>query len=493
MHDLIDAQFYILNPYSVGPIVVALLSLTLGFLLFSINRKDPFHQSFFICSILIGLWLASSSLVFNSFKISNALFWSRLLFMFMMMVPASVYHLSAALTRNTDKQKNIIRLVYAQGAIFALLSWNSHFIAGIYRTVYGIYPQAGLLFPVLIFFIGATFLLTFMNLMYFYFFQSTSHEKKEFGLYLFLFSMVQLGFVDVYSSYDANIYPSGFIALFGFVLMLSLSKLKWYVSTLTETNSRYENKIAEKIEETKQLNKKIKFMEQKSVEGSRIASVAHLSAGILHQISQPVTAINGFVKFIKKEMPPKDTFYRPISLVEEQCVYLKQMLEDLMALVKHRELKRMNISVHTVLHKVTNLIKDEMRIRRINWDLDLIEGIPPVYVDPIELQQVFLCVLINAMDALSAMPRDYEKYIRISTRFVKEKGEIEVAFKDTGPGIPVEDEQTIFEPFYSTKVKNGGVGLALCRTLLMEQGGRIFVERSETPGALFVIRLPAIV
>lgn len=241
-----------------------------------------------------------------------------------------------------------------------------------------------------------------------------------------------------------------------------------------------------------ELTLQLKTMEAKLAENSKISVVAHLSAGIIHQITQPITAINGFVKFLKKEMNPQDVFYRPVCLMDEQCVYLKQMLEDMMTLVRHSEIKSENLNVHDVIYKTMNLLKDELRIRRINWDLDLQEEIPKVYADQIRLQQVFMNIVVNAMQALSEIPKDQEKYIRISSGVDLEKKEIVISFQDTGPGIPKDEAVHIFEPFYSTKAKGTGIGLSLCQMLIQEQNGRITLVNNSPKGAQFRIHLPAV-
>lgn len=251
-------------------------------------------------------------------------------------------------------------------------------------------------------------------------------------------------------------------------------------------------RLSQKEKKIRALTLQLKTMETKLAENSRISLVAHLSAGIVHQISQPITAINGFIKFLKKEMNPQDQLYRPVCLVDEQCVYLKQMLDDMMELVRHSEMKREKLNVHDVIYKAVNLLKDELRIRRINWDLDLQEGVPKIYADHIRLQQVFMNIAVNAMQALTDLPKDQEKYIRISSSLDAERKEVVISFQDTGPGIPKDAGNHIFEPFYSTKTKGAGIGLSLCQMLVQEQNGRMTVVNNLPQGAHFRVHLPAV-
>ena len=492
MTQLFNPHQYYLNPNSIAPFIVAVLCVVLGLVVLSISRREAFNISFFYFCLAAGLWLLSSTLMMNSRRMDHALCWARLLFVGMMLVPAAMYALSSALTKSVKQQKKIIFFVYAESFLLASLCFHHYFIEGIHRTMYGIYPQAGLLFPVLIFFIMVTYALGFMNLIHYYFFRAQPKERKQLRIFLILFMMLQLAFVDLYASYDALIFPSGFVVIFGFILMMAIAKLKSYFDFADECAAMYEQRIKEKEKKIQEVSDRLKLAEEKLLESGKLTSMANLSAGILHQIAQPITAINGFIKFIKKEMDAENVFYRPVCLIDEQCVYLKQMLDDMMNLVKHREVKREPMNVHNAVYKAMNLLKDELRIRRINWDLDLQEGIPPVFADNIQLQQVFVNIVVNAMQALSALPREKEKYIHISSQFIRESDEVMISFRDTGPGIPQGEEEHIFEPFYSTRIKGVGMGLALCQTILQEQGGKISVERVAQSGANFMIRLPCL-
>src|SRR3990167_6474506 len=107
-----------------------------------------------------------------------------------------------------------------------------------------------------------------------------------------------------------------------------------------------EAEVERKTEELSRVLNDLRAMQFKLLETGKRSALASLSAGILHQISQPITAIHGFARFVKKEMKESEPFYRGITIIEEQSVYLKQMLEDLMELIRHRENKKENIDVN---------------------------------------------------------------------------------------------------------------------------------------------------
>ena len=178
--------------------------------------------------------------------------------------------------------------------------------------------------------------------------------------------------------------------------------------------------------------------------------------------------------------------------MEEQSQYLKEMLEDLMELIRHREIKKENISINPCIQRAMNLLTDELRIQRVNWDLILGENLPLVYADGVQLQQVFMNIVINAVQAMNLLPKGSLRYIKITSQYDKSPNEVVISFKDTGPGLDLEDQKQIFEPFFSTKTKGAGIGLALCKDLVAEHRGTITVESQPGEGATFIIRLPCV-
>ena len=253
---------------------------------------------------------------------------------------------------------------------------------------------------------------------------------------------------------------------------------------------RLEKLIQEKTHALSKTLQELKSTQLRLLETGKISAMASLSAGILHQLSQPITAIQGFIKFMRKEMKEDDQFYRPVKLMDEQTDYIKQMLEDLMELIRHREIKKEKISVNLYLRKALDLLVDELRIRRVNWDVVYGKDLPEVFADGIHLQQVFMNIAVNAIQALGTLPGGVERSLKIISSFDQPANKIRVIFSDNGPGLSREDKNIIFEPFFSTKTKGSGIGLALCKDLVAEHGGSISVESQPGQGAVFVVALP---
>ncbi len=256
-------------------------------------------------------------------------------------------------------------------------------------------------------------------------------------------------------------------------------------------NSKLNRALKEKNAQLEATIKELKGVQVKLMESGKKGAVAALSAGLLHQISQPITAIHGFVRFMKKEMETTSPFYKPVCVMDEQSFYIKDMLANLMELIRHRKIQKTEININTVINKSMNLLMDELRIRRVGWDLQLYNRMPMLYGDALHLQQVFMNLAVNAMEALSEIPHGVPRTLLVSSYYDADNHQAVIIFKDNGPGIAHEHQERIFDPFFSTKAQGSGIGLALCHDLITEHGGKISVK-SNKEGTVFDVRLPCI-
>jgi signal transduction histidine kinase len=163
-----------------------------------------------------------------------------------------------------------------------------------------------------------------------------------------------------------------------------------------------------------------------------------------------------------------------------------------MELIRHRKIQKTATDINAVIHKSMNLLQDELRIRRIGWDIQLEPQTPPVFGDALHLQQVFMNLVVNAMEALSDMPHGKSRTLMVTSCYDAFKNQVVIIFKDNGPGIAEEHRSRIFDPFFSTKSHGSGIGLALCHDLVNEHGGTITAE-CNNDGTVFTVKLPCFV
>ncbi len=491
LEHIFNITHYYLNPYSIAPLLVATLVLIFGFFLYFLDKKSYFNQTLLYFSLASGMWLYSCVLILNSRLPDVAAFWGYFLYIGFIAVPATVFHLSASLTEKYPEQKKVVGFSYFVVLLLIPLCQNPYFFFDVKKEGFGFYPMAGFLQPVLLFFFAACFLGSFINLIRYHFSLSDNEERQRTKLFIFSFVILIFSAMDLGTTYEYYLYPSGFIAFLGFIIGITCFKFMFYAAKVERHAQELEDEVELKTRELSNVVEELRATQLQLLETGKKSALASLSAGILHQISQPITVIHGFVRFIKKEMKEDNTFYKPISHIEEQSVYIKQMLEDLMNLVRHREIKKENLDVNVVIKRAMNLLTDELRIRRVNWDMSLAEEMPLLYADSVHLQQIFMNFVINALQAFEALPRGSQRYIKITSKFDNRSKEIFITFADTSAALSEEEKKIIEEPFFAIQSRASAIGLALCQDLITEHGGLLAVESGgEVKGRAFVLKFP---
>jgi len=164
------------------------------------------------------------------------------------------------------------------------------------------------------------------------------------------------------------------------------------------------------------------------------------------------------------------------------------VIRRLRIILKKEELKSEPLEINDVFKEIVNMIQSEVIIKNASIVMDLKAGIPPVYGDRIQLQQVILNLLINALDAMTDQPAETRE-IRISTRTGKADN-ILVNVSDSGPGVDDLKREAIFNTFYTTKTTGMGMGLPISRSIIEKHKGRIWVSNNPERGATFAFSLP---
>jgi signal transduction histidine kinase len=138
---------------------------------------------------------------------------------------------------------------------------------------------------------------------------------------------------------------------------------------------------------------------------------------------------------------------------------------------------------------VLKLIDADLRSRQVTVTTELREGLPQLFADRAQLQQVFLNLFTNAIEAMRTVT-DGVRLLRIKSDFIQERSGILITVEDSGPGIDSRDKKRILEPFFSTKPTGTGIGLAICQSIVESHGGHIRVSDNHPRGAIFHVALP---
>jgi C4-dicarboxylate-specific signal transduction histidine kinase len=231
--------------------------------------------------------------------------------------------------------------------------------------------------------------------------------------------------------------------------------------------------------------------QEQLVQAGKLATLGELTTGVAHELNNPLNNIGLFlgnvIDHIELGMADKERIRRELDSAMQQVRKATEIISHLRTFGRAAPVSRAPVSINEVVERALSLMQEQLRLRQIEVELHLSQREPVVLGNSIQLEQVFINLLTNARDAVSNAPR---KVISITS--VVGPHDVELAFRDTGPGIPEGLERRIFDPFFTTKDVGTGTGLGLSITygIIQEHQGTISVANRPGEGATFVIQLP---
>ena len=230
------------------------------------------------------------------------------------------------------------------------------------------------------------------------------------------------------------------------------------------------------------------FHFQQMERADRLASVGEMAAGIAHEIKNPLTGIAAAITVLKDDFSPDDGRYQIINEVLEQISRLDKTVNDLLFFGKPTAPEPTCTDINSALRKILVFASQHRGGKNIEKRLELGEDLPPVYVDPKQIQQVFLNLFLNAVQAMQQGGT-----LTVQSGLAQCGGVemVRVNVIDTGPGIPQNILDKIFTPFFTTKAQGTGLGLAISHRLIEQQRGRLSVVSEDGKGTTFTVELPS--
>lgn len=226
----------------------------------------------------------------------------------------------------------------------------------------------------------------------------------------------------------------------------------------------------------------MKKMEEQMMHSEKMASLGRLTAGIAHEIGNPLTSVFSFVQILKEI--EQDEFKREsLETIYFHIGRIADILKQLSGFSKTPPLEFKSWDINGLIESALSLIQYDKRAKDIRIVKELSPDMPEVVTDGNQLSQVFINIILNAFDA---MPEGGTLTLRSSVR----DGNITIEFEDTGLGIPKENLSRIFDPFYTTKEKGTGLGLAVSYSIIKKLNGSLTVESEVNKGSKFTITLP---
>jgi PAS domain S-box-containing protein len=226
----------------------------------------------------------------------------------------------------------------------------------------------------------------------------------------------------------------------------------------------------------------IKKMEDRMMQSEKLSALARISAGIAHEIGNPLTSISSYVQILR-EMDHDDFTKESLDTVAKHINRIADIVRQMSSFSKMRTSDLRHHDARELVDMTLDLVKYDKRMKGITISVDIAETMPPVRVDETQMIQVLMNIILNAADAMTN-----GGILEIRAKELEDEVEISVA--DSGSGIPSEDMEKIFDPFFTTKEKGTGLGLAVSYNIIKSYQGDILVENRPEGGTMFRVRLP---
>jgi two-component system NtrC family sensor kinase len=300
---------------------------------------------------------------------------------------------------------------------------------------------------------------------------------------------------------NANAGSSIWVVLWGKddpVGLMGITRAQQQEYTLNDENllvaiGRQLSTTVEKVrlyEETCKAYDDLRRAQEQLLQSEKMSAIGQLIAGVAHELNNPLTAILGYAQLLEAE--PLDSKAKEFtSKIFKQGQRTHRVVQNLLSFARQRAPQKEEFNVVEVLEEALLLRDYDLKVGNITLERDFQAGLPAVLGDRHQLEQVFLNIVNNGLDAITEDEDNPKNARRFRVRGFTQDNWVHLEFQDSGPGI--KEPTRIFEPFYTTKSvgKGTGLGLSICYGIVKEHGGEISARNAEGGGAIIEVKLPS--
>ncbi|HEY1941204.1 MAG TPA: ATP-binding protein [Roseiarcus sp.] len=227
------------------------------------------------------------------------------------------------------------------------------------------------------------------------------------------------------------------------------------------------------------------------VHANRVAMIGYLAASIVHDVKQPIAAMvaNAQAALHFLDRLDVDEVREALDCIVRDGERAAALVDRTRDLAKRRPRRRDRVDVNVTIHETIELIRTEAITNRVSVRTELLDTLPTVQGDRVELQQAVLNLIINAIEAMSGMNEGPRELIVSGDR--TEAGGVLISVRDSGPGLTRSIQENLFESFHTTKPNGLGLGLSISRSIIEQHGGRLWASANAPRGAVFQFALPS--
>jgi two-component system NtrC family sensor kinase len=222
------------------------------------------------------------------------------------------------------------------------------------------------------------------------------------------------------------------------------------------------------------------------IQSEKLASVGRLAAGVAHQINNPLTGVLTYSSLLLRDKSEEDPDREDLQVIVDETMRCREIVKGLLEFSKQAEPQKDAIDINDVIRNALALTRNQALIHDVKVITELSDQLPPIVVDGSQIQEVLLNIILNAIDAIKKGGE-----LRITSNMIDSGQVAQIRFADTGCGIPSENLDKVFDPFFSTKgAKGTGLGLAVAYGVIEKHRGKIQMESDVGKGTTCIIDLP---
>jgi signal transduction histidine kinase len=239
--------------------------------------------------------------------------------------------------------------------------------------------------------------------------------------------------------------------------------------------------------------RQLRELQTELAHANRVVTMGQLTASITHEVNQPIAAarnnVSAALHFLDRNPPDLQEVREALGCVAKDTDRAGAVVGRMRALMQKAPKRTDRVDINEAVRDVIELTRGEALKNGVSVKTKLAEGLPIITGDRVQLQQVVLNLILNALQAMGAVSEGARQALITTSQ--TELNDLYIGVQDTGPGLSPETLSRLFEPFYTTKPNGMGMGLSICRSIIEDHGGRLWATRHEPRGALFQFTIPA--
>jgi PAS domain S-box-containing protein len=247
--------------------------------------------------------------------------------------------------------------------------------------------------------------------------------------------------------------------------------------------------ISTDIEDRKRAEQEREGLRADLAHVNRVSTLGEMAATLAHEIKQPIaasiTSANTCIEWLAHEPPNLDRARAAAGRIDKYGNRAAEIIDRIRSLYKKSPPQRLQVEVNEIIREMVELLRAEANLYAVSIRTDLVADLPKINADRVQLQQVFMNLILNAIEAM----KETGGVLTVKTQ-LGENGQLLISVSDTGVGLPKEKTEQIFDTFFTTKPQGSGMGLSISRSIVESHGGRLWATANDGRGATFHFTLP---